>query len=128
MRTAKNTKPTPAFWRETFMTLSREEEPKIRPGVEAEIEADMSGKGGNAFARRAGLAYLTQPFRESARRMGNDRESAEIMLDLANRVQASAEAHREVARLLDMAQVRIFAALSGVAAKVDRVQRRKVAA
>lgn len=123
----RDAKPTAAFWRDNFNALSQEKGPKILPGVDAEIEADMSGEG-NAFARRVGLSYLTKPFREVAQGMGEDRETAEMWLDLANRVDASAKAHREVARLLEMAHARMLTALSAVAAKVDRMPQGKAAA
>ena len=108
-------KATPAFWRKMFKELSKETEPKIAPGVEQEIESDTGGSGGNAFARRVGLAFLTLKFSESASTMGEDMEGAMLMADMADRVKASVEAHREVARLLEMAHSRMLTALSPVA-------------
>jgi hypothetical protein len=118
----KKTRRTPtkheASWAALLKTLKLEDAPKVAPGVEKEIESDLTGSGGSAIGRRIGTAYLTQPFRKTLRAMKADPRTAEAFREAARSVKAAAKAHRRVAELLEMAHARLMMSV-GEAAGID---------
>lgn len=91
--------------------LMAEKKAILSETVIEQIDGDLSGGGVHARHRRMALGYLSRPFKETAKKMRDDRDMAIAFAAAAVCVRSSVEKYKALVEMMVAADTRIRLAL-----------------